>query len=136
LIKGHEERADAKFLDSDGREREDVRVAWWLNNHPQVPGDKVTVFGHYWNVPPVPGRHEATAPPHPSGHPRLRAWQTEHAPFVPSAGTVDAPPAAKFVCVDYNGVLVGGGGACVGAYRWPEHQVAWVTDETTAKTST
>lgn len=132
LMKGHEERADATFLDSDGKEREFVRVTWWLKDDVHSSHDKVTVFGHYWNVPPTAGRLEETAPPHPSGHPRLLKWQSEHTRLVPLSGTAEILANAKAVCVDYNGVLIGGGGPCVGAYRWPEHQVAWVREPTTS----
>jgi hypothetical protein len=39
-------------------------------------------------------------------------------------GTLDLGHDAQFVCVGYNGVFNAGGGSCIGAYRWPEHQVA------------
>lgn len=124
LIKGYEHAAAASFTDSDGKERSVVRAVWWNDAAAPVAHDRRTVFGHYWNVPPANGKMHA-APPHPSGHPELASWQREMAERVPDRGFVDLPADKTFVCVDYNGVFNAGAGSCVGAYRWPEHQVAW-----------
>jgi len=131
LIKGHEDRADEDFIDADGRKRTKIRATWWNDLDPRVDTEKPVVFGHYWNVPPVAGVHEALAPPHPSGHPDLDEWQKANVPLVSERGIFDAPRDSRFVCVDYNGVYVATSKAstptraCIGAYRWPEHQVAW-----------
>lgn len=127
LIKGYEERADAPFEDNDGKLRDLIRATWWRKPSPPIPTDKITVFGHYWNIPPIPGQHdEFFAPPHPSGHGDLRAWQERLAPHVPERGTFAIPVTERFISVDYNGITsVKNAGACVGAYRWPEHEVAW-----------
>ena len=126
LLKGYEARAAEPFDDADGKTRDRERVTWWRLAAPPVPSDKLTIFGHYWNVPPIPGEHDELAPPFASGTPALGRWQHALAWKVPLAGTVQVPRAARFACVDYNGVVDGGGGSCVGAFRWPEHQVAWV----------
>jgi hypothetical protein len=127
LIKGYEEKADMPFTDNDGKVRDLIRATWWLEPGPHIPQDKVTVFGHYWNLPPVAGRHEEHfAPPYPSGHASLRSWQSELVSHVSDRGTASVPQGKKFISVDYNGVATVSAGACVGAYRWPEHHVAWV----------
>jgi len=126
LLKGFEEPSEEPFIDADGNPRYLVRVAWWRSPGPYIPGDGRLVFGHYWNVPPTPGRERETVPPHPSGHPALRRWTAAHAPQVPPEGDVPLDEDTRFVCVDYNGVARVGAGACVGAYRHPEHAVVWV----------
>lgn len=124
LMKGYEEDADAPFLDSDGAERHRVRVTWWSGDRPEIADDRTTVFGHYWNLPPE-GDAPSFAPPHPSGHPALRAWQTSRAPRVAARGRVAVPREVRHVCVDYNGMMIGARRPCVGALRWPEREVAW-----------
>jgi hypothetical protein len=121
LIKGYERRVATPFLDNDGKSRDAIRVTWWSEEDWAQPR---TIFGHYWNVPPVPGEHEAFAPRFASGHPDLRDWQTRLADLVPDDGRA-AVGRAKRVCVDYNGVTLVSERACVGAYRWPENEVAW-----------
>jgi hypothetical protein len=101
LIKGFESPALEPFKDNDGKTRKLVRVTWWEGPHAAVASDKLTVFGHYWNLPPVVGRHDGFVPPHPSGHPNLRSWQAEFAPLVSEAGFGDVPEPVRFVCVDY-----------------------------------
>lgn len=124
LIKGYELPAPAKFTDSDGKERDVVRAVWWNDPDAPVPRDRITVFGHYWNVPPTDSE-QPVAPPFASGHPELARWQKERSERTSDRGVLDLAHGAQLVCVDYNGVFNAGGGSCVGAYRWPEHQVAW-----------
>lgn len=128
LVKGFEAPSDEPFYDADGKPRYLVRVAWWHSPGAFIPPDGRLVFGHYWNVPPTPGREQEATPPHPSGHPELARWAAVHAPRVAATGEVALDPATRFVCVDYNGVPRAGAGACVGAYRHPEHRVVWVRD--------
>jgi hypothetical protein len=125
LIKGFETPAPEPFTDNDGKKRDLIRVPWWEGPHPAVAQDKLTIFGHYWNVPPIPGKHEGFAPPHPSGHPKLRAWQADLSSAVPEVGLADVPGNVRFACVDYNSIDERAAGGCVGAFRWPERQVAW-----------
>lgn len=125
LLKGYEAVAQKAFIDSDGKERNRIRVPWWIGAQPEIPTDRVTVFGHYWNLPPVRGGHDKFAPPFPSGHPDLKKWQREIVDRVPARGIVDVPAGETSVCIDYNGVFDAKGGSCVGAFRWPERQVAW-----------
>jgi hypothetical protein len=126
VLKGYEVEA-AKFRDRDGKVRDRARVTWWDLPSPPVPGDKLTVFGHYWNLPPMPGIHDAFAPPHPPGTGPLRDWQRRNAASAPRSGTVQVSERVRFVCVDYSGVPDGNvRNGCVGAFRWPERQVAWV----------
>jgi hypothetical protein len=129
LIKGEEERSDASFVDSAGEKREMLRRAWWLDGDAQVPRDKVIVFGHYRDLPPIPRAHDDVAPPRERSHRDFCAWQGENAPLVIRRGVVDVAPEKRLVCVDYGGVDRGGGRPTVGAYRWPEHQVAWAQPE-------
>ena len=63
-----------------------IRVPWWEAPQPTVAADKPLVFGHYWNLPPLPGHHDAFVPPHASGHPKLRAWQERLAPMLAAFG--------------------------------------------------
>lgn len=129
LMKGYEAAADAPFLDGDGAERHRVRVTWWTGDRAEIAHDRTTVFGHYWNLPPH-GDVPTFAPPHPSGHPALRSWQSTHAPQVPARGRVAVPAEVRHVCIDYNGVMIGAGRPCVGALRWPEREVAWAVEAT------
>lgn len=126
LIKGYEVPATVPFTDNDGKLRSLVRATWWRDPVPShIPTDKVTVFGHYWNVPPIPGQHDGFAPPYPSGHHDLRRWQSRLAPHVPDRGTAPVPSTERFISIDYHGVTNTDAGPCIGAYRWPEHEVAW-----------
>ena len=130
LVKGYESRVQDEFRDNDGALRDRVRTEWWKPEYTEVPTDKRTVFGHYWNMPPVSNRHDAFVPPHPSGHPDLRAWFNAHHAAVPDEGTVSVPQDVGAVCVDYNGITRVGHRACVGAYRHPEAEVVWATTST------
>ncbi|MEL6185715.1 MAG: metallophosphoesterase [Myxococcota bacterium] len=126
LLKGHEMDSPEPFTDNDGRSRHRIRAEWWREGHPEVPQDRRIVFGHYWNMPPLPGRHEGFVSPHPSGHPKLRAWFDAHHAAVPRTGSVSVPAAVRAVCIDYNGVVrARGGRPCAGAYRHPEGEVVW-----------
>lgn len=128
FLKGHEGSAREPFHDGDGHLRDKERVEWWRPDCDAVPRDRRVVFGHYWNMPPVAHRHEAFVPPHPSGHPMLRAWFDETLPAVPSSGRERVPASVRAVCIDYNGVArATGGRPCVGAYRYPEAEVVWST---------
>jgi hypothetical protein len=122
LIKGYEEPIDAPFFDVDGKERVNIRVCWWKDEREEIPRDKRTVFGHYWNVPPA-GPRPHFAPPHPSGHPALREWQAQAAERAPSTGRVRVPDEERFVCVDFNGVARPR--ETVGAYRVDTREVVW-----------
>lgn len=125
LLKGFEEECP-RFFDRDGHARTRKRVTWWHDERPPVPSDKLLVFGHYWNLPPMADLHDAFAPPHPPGTDALRDWQKRNAGRTPWAGALNVPERVKFVCVDYSGVADGNAGSCIGALRWPERQVAWV----------
>lgn len=127
LLKGFEVAADAPFRDAEGTIRHLKRATWWTDEAPSVLRDARTqVFGHYWNLPPVEGQF---CPPHPSGHPELRAWQARIMPKVPDRGRRALDADARYVCVDFNGVTADPAGtrACVGALRWPEREIAWAT---------
>lgn len=127
LLKGYEVDAPEPYPDNDGRMREKIRVLWWRDEHDEVPKDRRIVFGHYWNMPPVEGRHEAFVPPHPSGHPDLRAWFESLRPYVQPEGRMAVPPELKAVCIDFNGMMRVDGPPTVGAYRYPEAEVAWAS---------
>ncbi|MFT7465262.1 MAG: hypothetical protein ACI9EF_003627 [Pseudohongiellaceae bacterium] len=127
LIKGFEEQAAQPFEDADGHRRTLIRVCWWLGQRAEIPTDGVTVFGHYWNLPPKPDS-ALFAPPYPAGHPESLRWEREHAPEIPRRGQQAVPAHESFVCIDYNGMLRHGDVGCIGAYRWPEHRVAWAFD--------
>ena len=128
LLKGFEAPAAKPFRDNDGKLRTRVRATWWSNAREHVLTDKPQVFGHYWNVPPIEGDF---APPHPSGHPALRAWCQPLAGACPETGSV--PLEGDFACVDFNGVTrARADRACVGALRWPERQVVWAMGPKTA----
>ena len=131
LIKGFELPAEKPFRDNDGKLRTRVRATWWSSARELVLTDKPQVFGHYWNVPPVEGQF---APPHPSGHPDLRAWCDPLAKVCPETGSV--PLEGDFACVDFNGVTNARADlACVGALRWPEREVVWAMGPKTATTT-
>lgn len=125
FLKGYESLAPEPFVDNDGKTRDKVRTEWWVQADAPVPDDRRLVFGHYWNMPPVPGAHEGFVPPHPSGHPRLRAWFEAHHEAVASDGRGKVPRDVRAVCVDFNGVTKVSSRACVGAYRHPEGEVVW-----------
>lgn len=125
FLKGYEIPARPPFIDNDEVERDKERARWWQGTPPEVLRDKRVIFGHYWNLPPVSGRHEAFAPPHPSGHPELRAWAEAHHEHVEESGSLAVPSNVHAVCVDYNGVTNIEVRACVGAYRYPEAEVVW-----------
>ena len=124
LLKGYELPADKPFPDADGKQREKLRVCWWLDPDADVPRDGRTVFGHYWNLPPRPD-DELFAPPHPSGHPDSRKWVEEHTKGLSDEGEYDVPDDVPFVCVDYNARLEQRGFGGIGAYRHPQGQVVF-----------
>lgn len=126
FVKGHESAADEEFIDNDNKKRSRVCAEWWRQGQSEVPSDKRIIFGHYWNMPPVDGAHDAFVPPHPSGHPRLREWFNAEHDKVPARGRRTVPEHVRAVCIDYNGVTRAGARACAGAYRYPEAEVAWV----------
>jgi hypothetical protein len=129
LMKGYEIPAPEPFKDNDGRPRTRIRALWWKPEHlADVLHDRTQVFGHYWNLPPIDGD---MAPPHPSGHPALRAWARKLAPRIPSTGRL--PLAGDLACVDFQGVTNASDRACVGALRWPERELVWATAPKTAK---
>ncbi len=130
LLKGYEIRAEAPFRDNDGKLREFVRSEWWNEDGHNVPLDRRIVFGHYWNLPPVPGHHDAFVPPYPSGRPELRAWFERLLPALTASGVRRVPERVRAVCVDFNGVIRGGGAACAAAYRHPEAEVVWASEPT------
>jgi hypothetical protein len=127
LIKGYEEPAAEPFDDPDGQRRDLVRVCWWQGQRPEIPRDGVTVFGHYWCLPPSADA-PLFAPPHPSGHPDCLRWEHSLAAGVPGQGRHAAPADERFLCIDYNGMLRSIDQGCVGAYRWPEHELAWAVE--------
>lgn len=129
LLKGHEMDTPDPFTDNDGKSRHRIRAEWWRAGHPEIPRDRRIVFGHYWNMPPIPGRHEAFVSPHPSGHPKLRSWFDAHHAAVTSYGQAAVPEHIGAICIDYNGVIrATDGRPCAGAYRHPEGEVVWATD--------
>lgn len=129
LLKGHETDVPEPFLDNEGNLRSKIRAEWWHQDHPEVPKDKRIVFGHYWNMPPIANHHQTFVPPHPSGHPKLRAWFDTFYHAVENTGMASVPEHIKAVCIDYHGVTrAKGGRPCVGAYRYPESKVAWAKD--------
>jgi hypothetical protein len=128
LIKGYEVLAPEPFIDNDGKVRDRIRALWWKGDRlADVLHDRTQVFGHYWNLPPIDGE---LAPPHPSGHPALRAWAKGLAPRVPPSGTLELN--GTVACIDFQGVTNASDRACIGALRWPERQIVWATAEKTA----
>jgi len=127
LIKGFEEPATEPFEDPDGKTRDLVRVCWWQGERSEIPRDGVTVFGHYWNLPPY-ADPALFAPPHPTGNPDYLAWEEHESIGVPAQGRRAIPPDERFICVDYNGMWRSRKVGCVGAYRWPEHELAWAIE--------
>ena len=124
-MKGCEETVHPPFEDADGKIRNRARVTWWKDAGPEIPTDKTVVFGHYPNLPPVAGRRDTFVPPYAGGPVAFRNWLRDLAAHVPSSGVVPVGEPHRFICVDYAGVAAGNGHQCVGAYRWPERQVAW-----------
>jgi hypothetical protein len=124
LLRGPEV-SGSRASQGDGEARSGVRTAWWESEDPEIPRDKITVFGHYWNLPPVPGLHSSFVPLHARRTAGFEHWLHRVVGHVPPQGLVDVPRSVEFVCVDYSAVLGVGAATCVGAYRWPEHQVAW-----------
>ena len=127
FLKGYETKVQVPFQDNDGALRYEIRAMWWQQGHDDVVRDRRVIFGHYWNLPPIPGRHDAFVPPFPSGHPDLRAWFDTHHEAVGPDGRVAVPPQVQAVCVDFNGVTRAGARACVGAYRHPDAEVLWAS---------
>jgi hypothetical protein len=128
LMKGFEVDAPEPFKDNDGKLRTYIRAVWWKDGRELVLTDKPQVFGHYWNAPPLKGHF---APPHPSGHPALRAWGEEMLRLCPPKGRL--PLTGDVACVDFHGITRASSGlACIGALRWPERQIVWATGEKTA----
>lgn len=125
VIKGPESRVQVPFRDHDGALRHHIRTPWWNDETFDAPRDKRVVFGHYWNMPPLTDDGSQFAPPHPSGHPDLRAWIHAYRASVPDAGRVAVPDEVDAVCVDYSGLTEAGRRACAGAYRYPEGEVIW-----------
>ncbi len=132
LMKGFEVDAAEPFKDNDGKLRRRIRAVWWKDSRDLVLTDKAQVFGHYWNVPPLDGHY---APPHPSGHPALRAWGVEMLRRCPPEGSL--PMVGDVACVDFHGITRASSDlACIGALRWPEREIVWASGEKTASTST
>ncbi len=130
LMKGFEVAAPP-FLDNDGKLRERIRAVWWNDARHLVLTDKPQVFGHYWNAPPVAGNF---APPHPSGHPNLRAWGADMLTKCPPAGSL--PLVGDVACVDFHGITrASRDRACIGALRWPEREIVWASGPKTASSS-
>jgi hypothetical protein len=128
LMKGYEVTACEPFMDNDGKLRTRIRALWWTPEHlPEVLHDRTQVFGHYWNLPPIEGD---LAPPHPSGHPALRAWARNLAPRIPLTGRLRLDGA--LACIDFQGVTNASDLACIGALRWPEREIVWATAPKTA----
>ena len=127
VMKGYEEPSEP-FLDSKQCLREAVRVTWWNRANAPVPASGVTLFGHYWNLPPTESSTH-TAPPHSSGTPALRAWLKEVVSGVTSRGKLDLLESDTAICVDFNGVNSISKRVGVGSYRWPEHQLVWICRE-------
>jgi hypothetical protein len=127
LMKGHERPATEPFVDADGAWRDQERACWWLDAVEDVPHDDRIVFGHYWCLPPRVGA-EVFAPPYPTGHPENRSWLHRHSQDLAREGRWTVPDHERFVCVDYNGMFRHQAVGCVGAYRWPEHEVVWASE--------
>ena len=129
LMKGFEVVAPAPFKDNDGKLRHKIRAVWWKDDARHlVLSDKTQAFGHYWNAPPIDGHF---APPHPSGHPDLRAWGEAMLRRCPPEGSL--PLAGDVACVDFHGLTrASSARACIGALRWPERQIVWASGEKTA----
>lgn len=126
LIKGFETRSLGPVADAEGNEWPLARARWWLGEAPDVATDVSVVFGHYWNLPPGE-QHAPTAPVHVLGSAEEKRSIEERAAALPDDGEVQLAGDQRFICVDYQGMLKGRGRGCVGAYRWPEHRVAWAS---------
>lgn len=123
LIKGFEHRPPRPIVDPEGVERRLARARWCSGESPEVATDIPVVFGHYWNLPPDAA--DATAPPHVNGSAEDRRWVEERSARVPETGRRLLSPERRHICVDYNGLLKASGRGCIGAYRWPAHEVVW-----------
>jgi len=124
LIKGLESAEHGPVIDAEGTKRRLARVRWWLGEAPDVDTSKATVFGHYWSLPPV--REDIPlAPPFPVATRDHRDWQVRNGRDPRETGERQLGQDDRFVCIDHNGTIEGCGRGCVGAYRWPEHRVAW-----------
>ena len=126
LIKGFESAAHGPIVDAEGLPRDLSRVRWWLETSPDVATDVPVVFGHYWNLPPNEDP-PSVAPPHVIGSAEETTWRRQRAGAVAESGSLAVDPQTRFVCVDYNGFAKATRRGCIGAYRWPEHAVAWST---------
>ena len=123
LIKGFEFGPVEPFPDSEGKLRKQVRVTWWLEPNAPVLRDRAQVVGHYWNLPPI---DDNFCPPFPSGHQKLRRWQSAHAPNIPARGRANLR--GDVACIDFQGLTLASKTlACVGALRWPEREIVWAT---------
>ncbi len=130
LNKGLEEYADPQagaVVDPDGAEWKLKRVMWWLDAGryaDEVATDLPVVFGHFWHVPPrAPG--DPTAPSRLITAPDEKPARVADAAERPGRGRMPLGDDDRFLCVDFNGMLHAGRPACVGAYRWPEHELVW-----------
>ncbi|MDP3277136.1 MAG: metallophosphoesterase [Deltaproteobacteria bacterium] len=130
LIKGFEEPVDpkvGKVVDPDGGQWSLQRVTWWLEPERygrDVATDLPVVFGHFWHMPPR-AAGDATAPRHLVTAPGQEAARRSDAASRPGRGRLALGLADRFLCVDFNGMVQAGRAACIGAYRWPEHELVW-----------
>jgi hypothetical protein len=129
LMKGVETASRGPIVDAYGVERSLARVSWWTGEWSAAATDKPTVFGHYWHLPPV-AEHASTVPVHPLNSGAEDAHRKAMAPQVPARGVWHVPPDQRMICVDFQGVYKGAKRPCVGAYRWPEHEVVWASGVT------
>lgn len=130
LMKGFEVPCSG-FFDTGGKWRTLMRVKWWLpESSDAVLTDKATVFGHYWNLPPLDGDF---VPGQRHGRAVAGAWAAGFLRDHPELSEVGASGRTTlrgdFACVDFNGVTAASGKstACVGALRWPEREICWAT---------
>ncbi len=126
LMKGLESAALGPVTDAEGRQWPLARLPWWQTDTPEIDTSKRTVFGHYWNIPPA-GADGPAAPVEVLGSKAERRWLRTWSPQRGPAGRVELSHSVRHVCVDYQGMHKGGVGGCVGAWRWPEHEVVWST---------
>ncbi len=124
LVKGPEEDTEP-YQDAYDKTRTEQRVLWWQRADQPVPRDELTVFGHYWSLPPVPGLVDAFAPAHPTGRLRHAEWRKTVSPHVERLGVRSVPDDVTAVCIDFTAVE---DKECIGAFRWPEREVWWATD--------
>ena len=124
LLKGTKVKAPEPYQDNDGHWRKKMRLNWWSPEYNSVPRDKRIVFGHYWNIPPITDVHEDFVAA--ADLPKIRSEFENLAQFVENTGLVKVPSTINEICIDYNGVTRALKRPCVGAYRYPEAEVAWV----------